>query len=153
MKPKKSITYSENYEKKEILTLLKCRKNYLVWTNSLRVASCNNWVSTSSAGNWTYLTTEPRIKLDLTEDIWGCFSGSVTLMSVNLMFKYWSTLCRVPQMDKSFFQFIYNVFAHQGFEKRIEKHSNPTRKSLRNFDFLSSNFFKIFWFFSATFSR
>jgi hypothetical protein len=28
----------------------------------LRVASSNSWVSTCSAGSWTYRTTDPRIK-------------------------------------------------------------------------------------------
>lgn len=33
----------------------------------------------------------------------GYFSGSVTLISVSLIFKYWSTECRVPHILKSFF--------------------------------------------------
>eukprot|EP00965_Chrysotila_dentata_P188451 6172747-Pleurochrysis_carterae.AAC.4 len=34
---------------------------------SRRVASCSNSVSTSVAGNWTYLMTEPRTKQFLTD--------------------------------------------------------------------------------------
>lgn len=43
-------------------------RNYcLLCTASFLVASCNNWVSTSSAGSCTYRTTEPRIKQFFTE--------------------------------------------------------------------------------------
>lgn len=45
-------------------------KSYLVATvASFRAASCNNWVSTSSPGSWTYRTTDPRIKQFLTDNI------------------------------------------------------------------------------------
>merc|ERR1719208_215331 len=69
---------------------------------SFLVASCINWVSTSSPGSWTYLTTLPLMKQFLTLSMWGYLSGSVTLMSVSLMLRYWSTECRVPQMERSF---------------------------------------------------
>lgn len=42
--------------------------DYRVWTAaSFRAASCSNCVSTSSPGNWTYLTTDPLMKQFLTE--------------------------------------------------------------------------------------
>ena len=34
---------------------------------SFRVASCSSWVSISSAGSWTYRTTEPRMKQFFTD--------------------------------------------------------------------------------------
>lgn len=36
--------------------------------------------------------------------MWGYLSGSVTLISVNFIFRYWSTECKVPQIlnKKSF---------------------------------------------------
>ena len=50
-----------------------------------------------------YLTTDPLMKQFLTESMCGYFSGSVTETSVSLMLRYWSTECRVPQMERSFF--------------------------------------------------
>lgn len=70
----------------------------VVVTASLRAASCNNCVSTSSPGNWTYRTTDPRMKQFFTESMCGYLSGSVTLISVSLILRYWSTECRVPHM-------------------------------------------------------
>lgn len=72
---------------------------YLVaLTASFLVASCSSCVSTSSPGSWTYRTTEPRMKQFFTDNMCGYLSGSVTLISVSLMFRYWSTECRVPQI-------------------------------------------------------
>ena len=85
-------------------------------TFSFLEASWRSCVSISSAGSWTYLkecqmtielqkiqsrshlTTEPRMKQFLTLSMCGYRSGSVTLISVSLMFRYWSTLCNVPVM-------------------------------------------------------
>lgn len=50
--------------------------------SSLRVASCNNPVSTSSAGNWTYRITDPRIKQFLTES---CNKNSTKVTSLQML--------------------------------------------------------------------
>jgi len=74
----------------------------LFWADSLRAASWSNCVSHSSAGSWMYRTTEPRMKQFLIDSMWGYLSGSVTLMSVSLILRNWSTECSVPQILKSF---------------------------------------------------
>lgn len=86
-----------------------------------------------------YRTTEPRMKQFLTLSMCGYFSGSVTLMSVSLMLRYWSTLCKVPVMlqvrsfNKSPAKRLRNfspeivlelyddVFADQGLEEGVEQ--------------------------------
>lgn len=75
----------------------------LFCTASFLAASCNNCVSTSSAGNCTYRTTDPLIKQFFTDSMWGYLSGSVTLISVSFMLRNWSTECNVPHILKSFF--------------------------------------------------
>ena len=40
----------------------------LLWAASFLVASCNSDVSTSSAGSWTYLTTDPLMKQFFTDN-------------------------------------------------------------------------------------
>lgn len=112
--------------------LLDRETNYRVCAAaSFLAASCNSWVSTSSAGSWTQRTTDPRMKQFLTDNykqgsshpfntslkliksriiikvrlffkltMCGYLSGSVTLISVSLMLRYWSTECKVPQILK-----------------------------------------------------
>lgn len=89
----------------------------LFWAASLRAASCSSWVSHSSAGSWTYRTTDPRIKQFFTDNIWGYLSGSVTVMSVNFMFRNWSTECRVPQILRSFFNSTTTSFPTSDLKK------------------------------------
>ncbi len=71
--------------------------------NARLVASSNNCLSTDSTGSWTYRTTDPRMKILLTDNKWGKREGSRTSIFVNLIFKYWSTEWRIPLMARSFF--------------------------------------------------
>jgi len=58
-------------------------------------------VSTSEAGSCTYLMTEPRMKQFFTDCMCGNCATSSTLMFSNFTFKYWSTECSVPRIDRS----------------------------------------------------
>lgn len=87
-----------------------------------------------------YRTTDPRMKQFLTLSMCGYLSGSVTLMSVSLMLRYWSTLCNVPVMLKKqslriwgllndckqnlpqiVFELDSHILANQTFEERVEQ--------------------------------
>lgn len=67
------------------------------------VASCKTSMSTPLGGSCTYLTTDPLMKQLRTLVMCGYRSGSTTDTFVSLMFRYWSTLCSVPAMARSFF--------------------------------------------------
>uniref|UniRef100_A0A2M4C952 Putative secreted protein n=1 Tax=Anopheles marajoara TaxID=58244 RepID=A0A2M4C952_9DIPT len=86
-------------------------------TASFLAASCSNCVSTSSPGSCTYRTTEPRMKQFFTDSICGYFSGSVTLISVSFMLRYWSTECSVPQILRSFFSSTTTSFPTRDLKK------------------------------------
>lgn len=62
--------------------------------------------------------------------MWGYLSGSVTLISVNFMFKYWSTECKVPHMLKP---------THKQLTQEITVHSHCPVKlicRLKNFNII-----------------
>lgn len=66
------------------------------------VASWRMSMSTNWCGSCTYLTTEPRMKQFRTELMCGYRSSSTTFVFINLMFRYWSTETRTPEIAMSF---------------------------------------------------
>ena len=69
---------------------------------SFLVASCNNSVSTSVGFICTYRTTLPLMKQFFSDVNWGYLSWLTTFTDVNLILRYWSTLCNVPVRTTSF---------------------------------------------------